>query len=105
MNSKEFEDYVAQIQEDDIDLLFNGDQCLVSKDEAKRVIQSVDGSSSSISVDSNVRFILGKCSPVLLVPGIYATRLVVEIQCRALFNVERTTTYKLIRLFCANLNA
>ena len=102
MNSKEFEDYVAQIQEDDIDLLFNGDQCLVSKDEAKRVIQSVDGSSSSISVDSNVRFILGKCSPVLLVPGIYATRLVVEIQCRALFNVERTTTYKLIRLFCGN---
>ena len=102
MNSKEFEDYVAQIQEDDINLLFNGDQCLVSKDEAKRVIQSVDGSSSSISVDSNVRFILGKCNPVLLVPGIYATRLVVEIQCRAIFNLERTTTYKLIRLFCGN---
>ncbi len=101
VNSKEFEDYVAQIQEDDIDLLYNGDQCLVSKDDAKNVLQSI-GASSSIYEDQNVRFILGKCNPVLLVPGIYATRLVVEIQCNLVSSIERYSTFKLIRLFCGD---
>ena len=99
VNSKEFEDYVAQIQEDDIDLLYNGDQCLVSTDEVKSII---GGSSSSIYKDQNVRFILGKCNPVLLVPGIYATRLVVEIQCNLVSSLERYSTFKLIRLFCGD---
>ena len=102
INSKEFEDYVAQIQEDDIKLssLFSGDQCLVSKSDAKEVIKNVYGSTSSISIDDNVKFILGKCNPILLVPGIYATRMVVEIQCRNVAYFERTTTLKLIRLYC-----
>ena len=99
VNSKEFEDYVAQIQEDDIDLLYNGDECLVSTDEVKSII---GGSSSSIYKDQNVRFILGKCNPVLLVPGIYATKLVVEIQCNLVSSIEKYSTFKLIRLFCGD---
>jgi len=99
VNSKEFEDYVAQIQEDDIDLLYNGDECLVSTDEVKSIIGD---SSSSIYKDQNVRFILGKCNPVLLVPGIYATKLVVEIQCNLVSSIEKYSTFKLIRLFCGD---
>jgi hypothetical protein len=54
-------------------------------------------------VDKNLRFILGKRNPVLLIPGIYATKLVVEIKCRDLYFFERETNYKFMRLFCGNL--
>ena len=100
INSKEFEDYVAQIQEDDINLFIGNQQCLLSENDAKNAIYNIFGSSSNIQIDNNVRFILGKCNPLLLIPGIYATKLVVEINCNGLYNAEKYTTFKLMRLFC-----
>ena len=52
--------------------------------------------------DNNLRFILGKCSPVLLVPGLFATKLVVELNCKGLATEEKDTTLKEIRLYCEN---
>ena len=52
--------------------------------------------------DDNLRFIIGKCSPVLLVPGVYATKLKVEFNCKGLVTEEKYTTLKDIRLFCGN---
>ena len=103
INSKEFEDYALQLEEDEVILsLFEGDQCLISKDEAKKLLKDIYDT-STVTVDKNVRFILGKCNPVLLIPGIYATKLVVEIKCRDLYFFEQNTTYKRMRFFCGDL--
>ena len=103
VNTKEFEDYALRLEEDEVLLsLFEGDECLLSKDETKNLLKEIY-SSTNISVDKNLRFILGKCNPVLLIPGIYATKLVVEIKCRDLYFFERETNYKYMRFFCGNL--
>ena len=101
-NTKEFQDFLAQKEEDDINLqlsLFGGDECLISKSDAKEILKTL---SISNTVDDNMRFILGKCSPVLLIPGIYATKLMVEVQCKNIALYERTTTLKEIRIFCGD---
>ena len=75
VNTTEFEDYDLELEEEKfIRTLFKGDECLLSKYKTKNVLKKIY-SSTDISVDQNLRFILGKCNPVLLVPGIYATEL------------------------------
>ena len=102
-NTKEFQNFVAENEEvDDLKLqlsLFGGDECLVSKSDAKDILKML---SISNTVDDNMRFILGKCSPVLLIPGIYATKMMVEVQCKNIAQYERTTTLKEIRIFCGD---
>ena len=104
VNSKEFQDYTIQKEEDDINQksipFFSKDECLVSTQEAKSLLSSEYGVSTS--PDKRLRFILGKCSPVLLIPGIYATKFIVEIQCKKIAEKERSTTLKEIRLFCGD---
>ena len=104
VNSKEFEDYAIQKEEDDINLkslpFFGGDECLVSTSEAKSLLSSKYGVSTT--PDNRLKFILGKCNPVLLIPGIYASKLVVEIECKNIAEKEKTTTLKEIRLFCGD---
>ena len=77
----------------------NSDDCLLSIKEAKEILKSQYGINNK-KPDENLRFILGKCSPVLLVPGLYATKLMVEFNCRGLAKEERDTTLKNIRLYC-----
>jgi hypothetical protein len=103
VNTTEFEDYDLEFEEEKfIRTLFKGDECLLSKYKTKNVLKKIN-SSTDISVDQNLRFILGKCNPVLLVPGIYATKLILEIKCKDLYFFERETNYKYMRLFCGNL--
>ena len=103
MNTEEFQDYLIQQEDDDINLksIFSGDGCLVSKKDAESLLEK-DYGDPDITIDKNVQFILGKCYPVLLVPGIYATKLVVEIECKNIAQYEKTTTLKEIRLFCGD---
>ena len=103
VNSKEFDNLVEQHEDDDINLkgIFGGDECLLSTSEAKSILEE-DYGISNISPDNRIKFILGKCSPVLLVPGIYASKLLVELQCKNIAEKERTTTLKEIRIFCGD---
>ena len=104
VNSKEFEDYIEKNEEDDTilkDSIFSGDECLVSKSDAKTLLKEKYGITNS-SPDNNLRFILGKCNPVVLIPGIYASKLLVEVQCKNLAEKERDTTLKEIRIFCGD---
>ena len=65
----------------------------MSKSDAKEILKTKYGITNN-SPDKNLRFILGKCNPVLLIPGIYASKLLVEIQCKNIAQKERTTTLK-----------
>ena len=104
INSKEFQVYKEELQNEDLDLqfsLFGGDECLMPRKEAAKVLSKHYGISNNYP-DQNLRFILGKCNPVLLVPGIYSTKLVVELQCKNIATFERDTTLKNLRLYCGN---
>ena len=61
------------------------------KKEATKFLQESYGLSVS-DPDENLRFILGKCNPVLLIPGIYSTKLKVELQCKNIATEEKYTT-------------
>ena len=77
----------------------NNESCLLSKKESREILKYQYGINNR-HPDENIRFILGKCSPVLLVPGLYATKLKVEFNCTGLRTEERNTTLKNIRLYC-----
>ena len=105
VNSKDFEEFLSQTEDDqDVNLefsLFGGDECLVPKKDAKKILQT-EYHTIVNSPTPNLRFILGKCNPVLLIPGIYASKLIVEINCRDLAKYERLTTLKEIRIYCGD---
>ena len=75
--------------------------CLVSKSSVYEFLRD-NNRYDILDPDNNLRFILGKCSPVLLVPGLFATKLVVELNCKGLATEEKDTTLKEIRLYCEN---
>ena len=50
--------------------------------------------------DQNLRFILSPCSPIVLVPGIYSTKLKVKINCRDLKRHDKDL-YKKIKFYCS----
>ncbi len=60
--------------------LFDTDECLYDKSAAEDLFKK--NNLNSDNIDENKRFILGKCNPVLMVPGLYATRLVASIDCK-----------------------
>ena len=68
----------------------NNESCLLSKKESREILKYQYGINNR-HPDENIRFILGKCSPVLLVPGLYATKLKVEFNCTGLRTEERNT--------------
>lgn len=79
-----------------------GDQnCLLDKETAVEILKSKYGINNK-NPDDNLRFILGRCNPVLLVPGVYATKLKVEFNCKGLSTYEKDTTLKNIRIYCGN---
>ena len=77
----------------------NSEDCLLSKKEAREILKTRYNINNK-KPDKNLRFILGKCSPILLVPGLFATKLKVEFNCKGLLNEEKDTTLKNIRLYC-----
>ena len=103
MNNPDFIDYLEDQEFENLKLkgLFSGDECLMSKSDAVNTLKNSYGISNS-SPDENLRFILGKCNPVLLIPGIYATKLVVEFQCKNIATNEKDTTLKNLRVYCGD---
>ena len=103
INKPEFQEYLEEkeLEESELKGLFDGDECLMPKKEATKVLQESYGLSVS-DPDENLRFILGKCNPVLLIPGIYSTKLKVELQCKNIATEEKYTTLRDIRLYCGN---
>ena len=79
----------------------SNNNCLISKKEAISILKEKYGIVNP-NPDENIRFLLGNCNPVLLVPGVYATKLVVQLNCKEIANKEKDTTLKDIRLFCAS---
>ena len=103
MNTPRFAEYMEERERDEVELqgLFSGEECLMPKSDAINTLKNSYGVSNS-NPDNNLRFILGKCNPVLLIPGIYATKLVVELECKNIATEERTTTLKNLRLYCGD---
>ena len=103
INTPQFADYMAEKERDEVELqgLFSGDQCLMNYFDAVSTLHKTYGI-SNLFPDSNLRFILGTCNPVLLVPGIYATKLVVELECKNIATEEKDTTLKNLRVYCSD---
>ena len=54
--------------------------CLPTDSETKNFIKD-NKINYKGKIDDNVKFIAGDCSPIILVPGIYSTRLKVKLNC------------------------
>ena len=72
--------------------------CLISKYEAIKILKEKYGIDNP-NPDDNIRFILGKCNPLILIGGLYSTKLNVEFNCKGLSTEEKDTTFKEIRLY------
>lgn len=83
-----------------IDSIFDSNECLMSTKEAQKILEN-DYSIYSSQIDDNIKFILGKCNPVLFVPGIYATKLTLRIDCKN-FKNENKDRYMEMRVFCGD---
>ena len=77
-------------------------ECLASQDEARAFIEEnkIDYKGDIENIDRNVKFIAGTCNPIVLIPGIYSTKLKVQLNCR---NIKRDENilYQKIKFFCA----
>ena len=77
------------------------DECQVSIEEAKTILkEKYNINPNYIDIDQNIRFILGKCNPLLYVPPLFASRLVATINCRVF--KQNFLQYVKMRLFCQN---
>ena len=75
--------------------------CLVSEQEAFQILkEKYNLDPDYINIDQNVRFIFGKCNPVLYIPGLYASRLIATINCKILKN--EFSNFVKTRLFCGD---
>ena len=78
------------------------DECLATQYEARRFIEenNIDYKGDIEDIDKNVKFIAGTCNPIVLIPGIYSTKLKVQINCR---NIKRNENllYQKIKFYCA----
>lgn len=62
--------------------LGDSNDCLISESEARIILkEKYNINPDYIDIDQNIRFILGKCNPVIYVPGLYASRMVATINC------------------------
>lgn len=88
-----------------INLSFSYDKntCLVSEEYAKEALKTSYEMDDSFKVDDRVRFILGTCSPLIYVPGLFGTDLHVLINCKGLYK-EDNELYKKMKFFCPNNN-
>ena len=77
----------------------NTNECLVSKEEAETILsEKYNLNPAYIDIDENLRFILGKCNPVIYVPALYASRLMVTFNC-PVFKKDFLNFVKM-RMFC-----
>ena len=91
------------LDDDDDDILLGDSQsneCLLSETETSKILKEKYGIEDN-SPKKEIRFIVGKCHPVVLVPGIYSTKLQVSINCTGLIN-EDYEIYKKIKFYCGS---
>lgn len=83
---------------DSLDERLGSGECSPTESEVKQMIKdnniTYDG-----EIDRNVKFIAGTCSPIVLVPGIYSTKLKVKLNCK---NIKRDeeSLYQKIKFYC-----
>ena len=83
------------------DNLRDDNECLISKDEAKIILkEKYNINPDYIDIDQNIRFILGKCHPVIYIPALYASRLVATINCPVF--KKNFLQFVKMRLYCGN---
>jgi len=81
--------------------LGNGNECLISEDEAKIILkEKYNINPDYINIDQNIRFILGKCYPIIYIPALFASRLVATINCPVF--KKNFLQFVKMRLFCGN---
>ena len=73
--------------------IFDSDECLADKKELKDLGIS--------SPSKSQRFIQGQCNPVLVVPGIFCSKLITTVNCKGL-STEEPKTFQDLRVFCAD---
>ena len=75
--------------------------CLVSESEAYKILkEKYNLNPDYIKIDQNIRFILGKCNPIIYIPGLYASRMLATINCPVLKN--DFLHFVKMRLFCGD---
>ena len=75
--------------------------CLVSDSEAYKILkEKYNLNPDYIKIDQNIRFLLGKCNPIIYIPGLYASRMLATINCPALKN--DFLNFVKMRLFCGD---
>ena len=76
-------------------------ECLVSVDEAKKILQEkYNINPEHVDINENMSFILGKCNPIFVMSALYATRLVITINCPVF--QKNFLQFVKMRLFCRN---
>ena len=76
-------------------------ECLVSESEAYQILkEKYNLNPDYINIDQNIRFILGKCNPIIYAPGLYASRMVATINCPVL--KQDFLNFVKMRLFCGD---
>jgi hypothetical protein len=75
--------------------LFDSQECLYDKLETKKFLIE---KGINYNWNDNIRFLLGKCNPVVMVPGLYSTRLMLQIDCKK-FKENRENLINM-KLFC-----
>ena len=73
--------------------------CLPPKDEAVNLLKKYGISNNN--PDENLRFIIGKCDPIMMTPGIYSTKFYAQVNCKYLKENDYEN-FKNMRLYCGN---
>lgn len=79
--------------------IFDSNECLLPTKDAKSILEKDYG--VQVTPDKRQRFILGQCYPVIFVPGIFANRLSVTVNCKKI-KADEPNRMKEIRVFCGN---
>ena len=78
----------------------NEESCLPSvKNTLNILAEKYDIHINEKDVTNNLRFIVGNCNPVILVPGIFSVKLITQIDCKGLYRNE-TDNYQKLKFFC-----
>jgi len=76
----------------------DSESCLLSNEETTKLLKERYGINENDPQDE-LRFIVGKCHPVILVPGMMATKLQVRIDCKGLYSEEKEI-FKKVKFYC-----
>lgn len=84
---------------DSLDEKLGSGECSPTESEVKQMIKD-NNINYNGDIDRNVKFIAGTCSPIVLVPGIYSTKLKVKLNCK---NIKRDeeSLYQKIKFYCS----